>query len=211
MAQALPLILMGINETLKSQGITSEEQSAGLDPYGFILENMVINPLVNNAIAKQEDEDYKKMGEANKAIETRGINQWVERGAKAEADRVAEKKKREEQALIRTPAQSRHFNKAYQTSITQAIANPISQKPIQPKIITRTTGQQVAEKELQQKIKTLKAQLQPAVVTPILKRPLPPSIPLKGKGVTKLLARVMNEFNMSKDEATKYIQKHGSN
>ena len=210
MAQALPLILMGINETLKSQGIESEEQTTLLDPWGKLLD-MGINSYANTVLAKQQEEEYRKMGEANRRMEEKGRQQWMVKAAEREAQRKSDQEAKQEAKRLRTPAQSRKLNVVYQTAIDKALTAPALPKPIQTKVITRTTEQQVADKELQQKLKTLRAQLQPAVSTATSKRPLPPSVSLKGNGATQLLFRVMNEFNMNKTEAKKYIKKHGSN
>jgi len=211
MAQAIGLALMGINEVLKSQGITSEAQSAILDPTGLLLDKLGNYNIEANRKEPKElsEETWQKIFEANAKKEEALQYDRDYRG-------LQKQKKFQQQAVQdalknRTEAQSKKLNKAYQGAINRAIANPLAQTVPKTKVITRTTEQKVADKELQQKIQNLKAQLQPAAATAKSKRPLPPSISIQGKGASKLLLRVMTEFNMGKEEAQKYIKRHGSN
>jgi hypothetical protein len=207
MAQAIGLALMGINEVLKSQGITSDAQSYALDPFGTILDKTMTAGLPREQRELTEEEWAM--------INQRGL----EREQREQADRdyrgIQSQKKLQQRAVQealknRGPAQSKKLNVAYQGAINRAIANPLAQTTTRPQRITRTTDQQVADRELQQKIQNLRSQLQPAT-TAKPTRALPPSVSIKGKGASKLLVRVMTEFNMGKEEAQKYIKRHGSN
>lgn len=211
MAQAIGVVLMGINEVLKSQGITSKEQSAALDPFGTLIESLGSYNLDANRKEPKElsEETWNKIFEES-ARREQGLQE--ERDYKG----LQTQKKFQQQAVQdalknRTEAQSQKLSKVYQGAIDRAIATPLAQTARKSKVITRTTEQKVADKELQQKIKTLKAQLQPAATTSKARRPLPPSISIQGKGASKLLLRVMTEFKMDKEEAQKYIKRHGSN
>lgn len=204
---------MGINEVLKSQGIESQWQSTLLDPWG-VLADKFISGAVNQFAAQQELDNFAAIGREYKDFRDEAMYRYIYRKKDPALVAQYEEEQRQkeiakEAARVRVPAQSRKLNQAYQLAINTATKTPIAQIPTPTKVVTRTTEQQVADRELQQKIKTLKAQLQPAVTTNTrTSRALPPSVTLQGKG--KLLSRVMNEFNMDKKEARRYLKKHGS-
>lgn len=215
-ATAIGVLGVAINEILKTQGITSDEQSMILDPFGYHIENFV------KAIPKisdwyhgkrtpreetQEEADRREFIKYHRTLGDIAKKQRFEDATWLSNEYKRLEAEEKERIRLRTPAQSVALNKTYQSAVNRAIANPL-QTSVKAPVIRRTTEQQVSDKELQQKIQNLKAQLQPAVAPRASRRPLPPSVPLKGKG---LLNRVMADFNMDKKEAKKYIKKHGSN
>lgn len=208
MAELLLLVGVGVNEILKSQGITSKEQSVALDPFGYMIEDLVKKGIAANPRGEtQEEADRREFIKYHRDLGDIAKKQRFEDATWLSNEYKRLEAEEKERIRLRTPAQSVALNKTYQSAVNRAIANPL-QTSVKAPVIRRTTEQQVSDKELQQKIKNLKAQLQPAVAPIASRRPLPPSVPLKGKG---LLNRVMADFNMDKKEAKKYIKKHGSN
>jgi hypothetical protein len=220
---AVTAIMQGINEILKSQGINSDAQNWILDPVGTAF-GTAINLLTKERkplefeLTPEEEEEWARRSAL--ILEKRRLEDEY---------KLMQNRKLVRQHTVtkglqnRTAAQSQKLNTTYQTAINQAIAKPLAQTTTQPQRIKRTTEQQVADRELQQRVQNLKAQLQPAVSTatpsrPLppsvstatSRRPLPPSVPLTGTGSSQLLFRVMTEFNMSKRQAQKYIKRHGS-
>jgi len=208
---AIPVLGVALNEVLKSQGYNSDIQNQILDPMGFLINKVIISPFERAAQAKAEADIIKAQGEIQKTWQKAGTDQLIaNRDFRLEVEKEV-KRLDAEAARIRVPAESRKLNQTYQLAVNNALKNPIAQQPTITKPLTRTTEQQVADREIQQKLKTLRAQLQPATsgTTKRTTRALPPSVSLKGKG--KLLIRVMDEFNMDKKEARKYLKKYGSN
>jgi len=221
---AVTLAMEATNEILKSQGIESDLQNALLDPIGTAIGYLFSHPTNVNQRYRPPPPTEEEIEAWEREKERRAFNDELE----AELRLVNNRRANEQHRLLkglnnRTAAQSQKLNKTYQTAVNKAIANPLAQKTIQPQRIKRTTEQQVADRELQQRVQNLKAQLQPAgttarptralppsVSTATPSRPLPPSVPLSGTGPSQLLLRVMTEFNMSKREAQKYIKRHGS-
>lgn len=202
------LLLMGINEVLKSQGITSDAQTAVLDPTGLLIDKVVINPYLRQQEAQQEADAYREYGNYSRD-QRRAISDSMIEHQRAEAEESARIKEVErKKKAYRVPAASKKLNESFQSAINNAkqVSQVVPQTNIQ--VPTRTTEQKIASNELQQKLKTLRAELQPAVGA-LPKRALPPSVPLRGGN--QLLNRVMTEFEMSQKEAKKYIKKYGSN